>query len=462
MAEQLDPSHVDMRELSAVDEAECDPLVGILPMKDISVLREPDPARTTTERLLNERHASARAVAGNRLANWFPELDLRRWVDGGDTMPAGSVAVPARRVEELDLPAFVADVVSNQDCTFPKVGGIARGESDLRPLPDEVVAAPTSPADRRRVRPGPLGWMLGDGVTVVFRAVHRYHTGLATLAEALEYALHCQVGAEIHLSVGGEVAVGPPGEDQDTIAIVVAGAAHWTVGPAFEDPATPGDPDDAVWEGTLAPGEALFIPRSSSFTVRAAAREVTHYLCIHLRGLRGTDVANYASGFGGFWPLFRADVPFDLCAPVASYGGSVWDRSSGMGDALAELVTPELVEHCRAQWRAKLQPHSRGTVSDALAAYAVEDWSPVVARGSFPGGLLMALEPEAESDMITVAGAGYLLRVKEHAVDPLALLATGEEFRCGDLPVHCDDPECTSRLVKKLVVNGLADVVEVG
>ena len=371
----------------------------------------------------------------------------------------------------------------------PKLIVATDGEPGHKVPPAGVVVPPSGRYDHPHALAGPLARLLADGTTVVVHAAHVHDERLADVTEALAVALGTQVGANLYVSRGDAPGFGPHWDEHDVLVVQGQGAKRWEVfEPTVADPLTPVVPpaigSTPAWTGTLEPGQALYVPRGWGHRVSGSAALSIH-ATLTLQRLHVDQVAAFASGLAGFWPLFRADVPFARDERVVSYAGSLYEEPGRFAAAVTELGHAGALEHATAQWLAKLPHRRRGRLSTTVAAMQQTDWSAVTIRGSFPGGvaimdekadprLVAGVDDDAEigadrAARPVLATGGRLLELEAGAVPALAELLTGRPARVADLPLGPapadapaqDDMTRRSVLAATLVGLGVVEVVEV-
>jgi hypothetical protein len=464
------------------------PLVVTQPLPNNLLLRQPDATRGDAEADLVAAHDRARRDALARLATWLPDLPVDELATSPGHLGPRPVHVDPALGDRIDLLALVDRLLAEHHMGSPKLVVATDGEPEHKAPPDTALAPPVGRFDHPHALAGPFASLLADGVTVVVHAAHFHDAALADLADALSVALETQVGANLYVSRGDALGFGPHWDDHDVLIVQGVGEKRWQVYEPLEPSPVrpvvgPEIGDRLAWDGTLAPGNALYVPRGWGHRV-SGSPELAVHATVTLQRLRYDQVAGYTAGMGGFWPLFRADVPYDREQAVVSYAGSLYDEPGRFREAVAELGGSAALEHGVAQWLAKLPPRRRGRLSTTVAAVQHKDWRSVVVQGSFPGGVVL-VDEKADPRLITstssgdaetltrrpvVAVGGRLLELDDWALPALARLVEGKPVAVGDLPLgpvpallavpEGADPR--SLLAAALVTNGVVDVVGVG
>jgi hypothetical protein len=470
------------------------PLVVTIPLPDNLLLRRPDPGASELERALGDAYATARRDAIDRLDQWLPALPVTELADRPGGVGPTPFELGGDLAGRLDLVALADRLLAERDATFPAVAATDGVTPDEQPLPPPAVVVPIGRHDAPQATAGPVAALLATGSAVIVHAVHLHDDTVGDLTELLAVALAAPVRASLCISRGDAGVPGPRWDDHDTLILQGVGERRWELLEPTE--AAPLHPVGQAagttvgWDGRLTAGHGLYIPRGWSHRV-SGSEEPSMHLAVSVPRLRYDQLAGFVASLSGFWPLFRADVPFDRDRPVASYAGSVYDEPGRFATTVGQLADRAALEHGTAQWLAKLPRRRRGRLSTAIAAMRRTEWSDVVIQGSFPGGVVVldeksdprlvaaALEPPADGDPDAtvepvpvaprerplVAADQRLIELEPWAMPALAKLADGRPVAVADLPIGdvaaTTAAEARSRLASALVSDGLADVADV-
>ncbi|MEV8476344.1 cupin domain-containing protein [Streptomyces sp. NPDC051173] len=107
--------------------------------------------------------------------------------------------------------------------------------------------------------------LLAEGATVVLRNVEHWHPATRALTRRLEGELGRRVEAFFFVTPPGAQGLDLHRDDADVLLLQGTGSKHWTVcgGPTGPDwkPGEAADGGPVLLDGTLGPGEVLYIPR---------------------------------------------------------------------------------------------------------------------------------------------------------------------------------------------------------
>jgi len=247
-------------------------------------------------------------LGGAFVAAMFPNLPIRAssQTTDGSTLVTGKAAPALLR--HLRAQEHLASIF--QRCQFD-VPSTARLVKDLqhRPLGDLTANHPGPfPGGRTRLRLGAMAGSLQDGYTLVLDGFDLRDAESGLVAEMFERVYACPVNINGYLSSRTYSSFGAHWDEQDVVIVQLVGRKHWSVyEPSALSPLQAVQPEgasgDPIWQGTLEPGDTLFIPRGWPHLVKGLD-EVSFHHTITMPRLHVLDVLERATS--GVDPSFAA------------------------------------------------------------------------------------------------------------------------------------------------------------
>lgn len=156
---------------------------------------------------------------------------------------------------------------------------------------------------------------LREGASLVLDSVDQLHPPVAAAADDLMRLVKELVQVNLYLVWGDHQGFDTHWDDHDTVIVQLAGTKHWTVrGPGRPYPMkldTDHDhrpPDGTIWEGTLAAGDIIHVPRGWWHAVRGTG-DMSMHLTFGFTRRTGIDWARWVVEQLYVEELFRQDLP---------------------------------------------------------------------------------------------------------------------------------------------------------
>ena len=406
-------------------------------------------------------NAAARAAALARLEGHFPGFDFSSAAQNADDRRFSVLVTNPALLDHLDGVRVVERLINEKQHDLG-LGGItfSHGEAEGH-LPPPPFAARLWPGGQSaRLEVGGLASQLAQQWTMILNGVDRFDPRIGALSSDLMVAFGSRVNTNAYVSYGPAKGFGPHWDTHDTIIVQVHGEKQWSVhNPTVLSAQRPwadrGVSGQEIWRGLLQPGMALFIPRGWGHEVLGSDDLSIHYT-IGINRLEVHHLLERVAFEAGMHPLLRADVPFDLRAPIESYGGSPLDDPNGLGREIADLVTPELVDRGVAAYRARLEMRRFPSLVATFRAVGLDRWDDVRIRIPSTGGLAILQE---DASGVTFGLDDRALAVASPALDAFLTLADAAPRRLDELPaVVVDGEDQRRRLVRDLLAANVAVV----
>jgi len=194
-------------------------------------------------------------------------------------------------------------------------------------------------AERQVLLPDALYRELRGGASLVLDSIDQIHPPVAAAADDLMRLVRELVQVNLYLVWGEHQGFDTHWDDHDTVIVQLAGSKHWTVhGPGRRFPMkvdTDHDhrpPEDVVWQGTLAPGDVIHVPRGWWHAVRGTG-EMSMHLTFGFTRRTGIDWAQWVVEQLYSEELFRQDLP--RFAEPGEHG----EREDELVRTLAKVIT---------------------------------------------------------------------------------------------------------------------------
>ncbi len=278
-----------------------------------------------------------------------------------------------------------------------------------------------------------------DGATIVLQGLQRYWPPLAVFCRALEQALSHPVQANAYLTPPVAAGLNVHADAHDVFALQTHGRKQWAV---YWDPADT-DPRDL----TLAPGDALYLPRGTRHAARTVDAASLH-ITIGVRATTWHDVAKQAVASLAQDPAHVEPLPLGFAGEPATFSAQVAARLRDLARALEKVAAGDVARATVEGFLAGRAPLLDGQLCDLLELDAITDDTPLRRRL----GAVCALRPRGDRAELLLGDR--TLSLPAHAEAPLRAVIAAEVLRPRELAAHLDEP---GRLVlaRRLVREGL-------
>lgn len=181
-----------------------------------------------------------------------------------------------------------------------------------------------------------------DGYSIVLNDVARFWEPVARYCAALRGDIHHAVDANLYLTPAGTRGFDPHFDVMDVFVLQLEGSKEWSLwGEAHAMPLAdehvaidPADLPDPRWTGTLAAGQALYIPRGHVHAARATDERSLH-LTIGVKVTTWLDLVTAAIETARSDPRYREALPLGFLDPPSGMEDAMAERA----EALSSVVT---------------------------------------------------------------------------------------------------------------------------
>jgi hypothetical protein len=162
-----------------------------------------------------------------------------------------------------------------------------------------------------RPRPEAIQNLAAQGATMAINSIDMLVPAIGRLGAALERALRSRVSVNCYLTFGAGSAFPPHCDAHDVLVLQIHGAKRWRrFGIPFDFPVQGRRPAvaDPVWEGSMSPGDLLFLPRGEVHSAVPLSRPSVHLTfglyeptgadVLHWLAIKAADVAMLRRGVG--------------------------------------------------------------------------------------------------------------------------------------------------------------------
>jgi len=146
-----------------------------------------------------------------------------------------------------------------------------------------------------RPRPDVVQSLAAQGATMAINSIDMLVPAIARLCVALERALRSRVGVNCYLTFGAGSAFPPHCDAHDVLVLQLYGAKRWRrfgIPSAFPVRGNRPVVAEPLWEGSMAPGDLLFLPRGEVHSAVPLSRPSVH-LTFGLHEPTGADVLHW-------------------------------------------------------------------------------------------------------------------------------------------------------------------------
>lgn len=339
--------------------------------------------------------------AGAALADFFPGLPLTRFAQATDSTTFAVGRVSQRLLDAIGAEQKIEWLFQHAHFEPPTNVRLVR---DLEYF--DLSAAVAShhgqfPGGRSRIRVGALAAALDDGYSLVLDGLDLRDQAWVSLAELFERVFGCTVNINGYMSTRTQTSFGGHWDDQEVVIVQLIGQKRWRVErPIALSPlksshgsATSGE---AVWEGTLKPGDVLYVPRGWGHLV-SGVDELTFHFTITIPRINGVGVLARSLDMLGA----ARSVPSRSSGalPIALGGEQSGELGGEPGERLGVAYRAAL-----SYARFLMPTRSTQSLCRLLDASLSGSWSKLGTRlrSPFPGGTVIA----GRSDGEIVVGIG--------------------------------------------------------
>jgi ribosomal protein L16 Arg81 hydroxylase len=303
-----------------------------------------------------------------------------------------------------------------------------------------------------RLDAGGLATCLAQGASLILDDAQEVAPRVRDLIQSFQDVLHTDAFANLYAGWHSQKAFHIHWDPQEAFVIQLAGRKHWRVYQPtrphplkndIEPPPQPGG--NPAWEGVLADGDTLYIPRGwwhEAFPLN----EPSLHLTISLTPPTGMDYLGWAVSQLRRHPELRASLPDGVARA---------EIAKRIPQLVADAIGPASLEDFLREWDANIRPNPHIRLPGA----PYEQLAPIQEDSRIRLAALHRLPFTQHGAHFEFRAAGRLWNVPASLQPALALLHNARCFTLAELRKALADPAASDDLVKSLSVLARAGVV---
>ncbi|HEX4270423.1 MAG TPA: cupin domain-containing protein [Rhizomicrobium sp.] len=303
-----------------------------------------------------------------------------------------------------------------------------------------------------RLDAGGLATCLAQGASLILDDAQEVAPRVRDLIQSFQDVLHTDAFANLYAGWHSQKAFHIHWDPQEAFVIQLAGRKHWRVYQPtrphplkndIEPPPQPGG--NPAWEGVLADGDTLYIPRGwwhEAFPLN----EPSLHLTISLTPPTGMDYLGWAVSQLRRHPELRASLPDGVARA---------EIAKRIPQLVADAIGPASLEDFLREWDANIRPNPHIRLPGA----PYEQLAPIQEDSRIRLAALHRLPFTQHGAHFEFRAAGRLWNVPASLHPALALLHNARCFTLAELRKALADPAASDDLVKSLSVLARAGVV---
>ncbi|HVW75952.1 MAG TPA: cupin domain-containing protein [Rhizomicrobium sp.] len=303
-----------------------------------------------------------------------------------------------------------------------------------------------------RLDAGGLATGLAQGASLVLDDVQEVAPKVRDLIQSFQDVLRTDTFANLYASWHGQTAFHIHWDPQEAFVIQLAGKKHWRVyqptraHPLKNDIEPPPQPNgNPTWEGVLADGDTLYMPRGwwhEAFPLN----EPSLHLTISLTPPTGMDYLGWVMSLLRRHPELRASLPD---------GAARCEIAKRIAQLVADGLDHASLDDFLREWDANIRPNPHIRLPGA----PYEQLAPIQEDSRIRLAALNRLSFTQHGAHFEFRAAGRLWNVPASLKPALALLHNAHDLTLAELRKTLADPAASDDLVKSLSVLARAGVV---
>jgi lysine-specific demethylase/histidyl-hydroxylase NO66 len=286
-----------------------------------------------------------------------------------------------------------------------------------------------------------------DGASIVLQGLHRYWWPVAVFCRDLELSLGHPAQANAYITPAGSRGLGVHRDGHDVFVLQAFGTKHWEVwdtGSSAEGP--------PMMSVDLEPGDCLYMPKGTPHGARTQDDPSGHLTV-------GVTAVTWSAVVADVLTSVRAEAGLEQPLPIGfhrdprRFGTELGERLTEVGLRLEKVDAMAEASRLSDRFLSTRPPVLRGALGSRLQLASLDDRTTVRRRPA------AVCELRRRGDRLRVLLGDRYLDMPAWVEPAMGALRDREAFAVGDLTPFLRDPESRAVLVRRLVREGLLDVV---
>jgi len=284
--------------------------------------------------------------------------------------------------------------------------------------------------------------LFGDGATIVFQGLHRYHEPVTRFCRELEVELGhpCQVNA--YVTPAGAQALELHDDPHDVFVLQAFGRKSWEIH------AAPDEEEREPLRAEIGPGDCIYMPTGTPHAA-STQRSLSGHLTVGVHVVAWRELVRAALDRIAADPSLDEPIPPGWPADLEGLERSLRERLEAAGDALEAVDARDIVDARFERFLSTRLPLIRGALVDQWALDEIADDSRLARRG----GSICVLR--IRGDRLVVLLGDRRLEMPAWLEPVMRRVAATPSFVVGDLADGLPDTGARAVLARRLVREGL-------
>ncbi|MFN2590012.1 MAG: cupin domain-containing protein [Actinomycetota bacterium] len=295
--------------------------------------------------------------------------------------------------------------------------------------------------------------LFADGATIVLQGMHRYWPPLAALCRDLEITLGHRTQVNAYITPPGAAGLAVHEDAHDVFVLQAFGSKHWDVYERRGRATESGSGGGPVLSVDLRPGEGLYLPKRTPHAARTQGTLSGHITV-------GVVATTWGDVLAGVVDRLRHEPQFDEPLPAgfhrdgAAFAAALAARLEEVGRWLDKTDPAEVAAETVRRFLSSRPPLLKGLLLDVSRLGEIDDATTIARR---PGSVCELWRSGARLHVLL---GDRELAMPARLEPALERIRRSDRMRVGDLSAEVADAPSRAVLVRRLVREGLLEVIE--